>query len=304
MVFHLKQNLEEKLIANPVQNKMIIPQWRNMTDAARSKAYSPSSALPEGELEQQIRRYIDKSNAAYAAFPNTRTISYGDEASNTIDIVTPAPDKPVPLLVFLHGGYWQQLSKKESFFPATQTLPRGIAFATIDYTLAPVATIDEIVDECCAAVSLLVKDADKLNIDPNRIVLSGSSAGAHLAAMCCLKLPPALAPSGVVLMSGIYELAPLIGTYINDVVGMDLACADRNSPALANLDNFPKSVIAWGRQETDEFKLQSQYFASLLNACSRQVETVEMTLRNHFDIVEDIANNSILGQKMFALLGL
>lgn len=287
-----------------MQNEMIRPQWRNMTDAARSVAYSPSSAIPKGELEQQIRRYFDKSIAAYAAFPNTRTISYGDKPSNTIDIVFPALDKPVPLLVFLHGGYWQELSKKESFFPAVQTLPRGIAFAAIDYTLAPVATMDEIVYECCSALTLLMRDADNLNIDPSRIVLAGSSAGAHLAAMCCLKLPPALAPGGVVLMSGIYELAPLVGTYINDVVGMDLACANRNSPALTNLSGFPKSVIAWGQQETDEFKRQSQYFASLLTACGRQVETVEMKRRNHFDIVEDIANNSILGQRMTDLLGL
>ena len=192
-----------------------------MSDADRGEAYSPSSALSNGGLEQQIRRYVDDSNAAYAAFPDTRTISYGKKPSNTIDIVFPAPDKRFPLLVFLHGGYWQELSKKESFFPAAQALPRGSAFAAIDYTLAPVATIDEIVEECCAALTLLVKDAEKLNIDPARIVLSGSSAGAHLAAMCCLKLPPALAPCGVVLMSGIYELAPLVGTYINDVVGMD-----------------------------------------------------------------------------------
>ena len=280
-----------------------MPQWREMSDAARSKAYSPSSILPVGELEQQIQNYEDNSNAAYAAFPNTQTISYGDKVSNTIDIAIPEQDKPVPLLVFLHGGYWQQLSKKESFFPAIQTLPRGIAFATIDYTLAPLATIDEIVDECRSALTMLVKDAHKLNIDPNRFVLSGSSAGAHLAAMCCLKLPPAFTPSGIVLMSGIYELAPLVGTYINDAVGMNIVCADRNSPSLANLGNFPKSVITWGKQETDEFKRQSQYFANLLAAQHRQVETVEMKHRNHFDIVDDLANNSVLGQKTAALLG-
>ena len=93
---------------------MTIPLWQNMTDAERSKAYSPSSVLPEGELDQQIRRYADNSMAAYAALPDTRTVSYADGPTNTIDIVTPATDRPVPLLVFIHGGYWQQLSKKES----------------------------------------------------------------------------------------------------------------------------------------------------------------------------------------------
>lgn len=280
---------------------MTIPLWQNMTDAERSKAYSPSSVLPEGELDQQIRRYADNSMAAYAALPNICCLRYGDQSSNTIDIVTLTADQPVPLLVFIHGGYWQQLSKKESFFPATDTVSRGIAFAAIDYTLAPAATIDAMVDECCVALTRLVEEARHLNIDPQRIVVAGSSAGAHLAAMSCIKLPPALAPAGVVLLSGIYQLAPLIGTYINDAVGMTLADAERNSPALANLDNFPKSVIAWGRAETDEFKRQSRHFAGLLRAGGRAVETVEMAHRNHFDIVEDIANHSILGQKVAAL---
>ena len=110
---------------------MTIPQWQNMSDAERSKAYSPSSALPDGELDQQIRRYADNSMAAYAALPDTRTVSYADRPANTIDIVTPADEKRAPLLVFIHGGYWQQLSKKESFFPATDTLSRGIAYAAI-----------------------------------------------------------------------------------------------------------------------------------------------------------------------------
>ena len=277
------------------------PQWRAMDDERRAIAYSPSSAL-DGPIDPYIDAYVEKSKAAYAACPDVITIPYDDRAENTIDLVAPKSDTPVPLHVFIHGGYWQQLSKRDSFFPAPDTLARGMAYAAIDYTLAPHASIDDIADECCTALSRPIFDAELLNIDPARIVLSGSSAGAHLAAMCCLKLPAHLRPSAVVLLSGIYELEPLLGTYVNDAVGMDLASAQRNSPALLNLSKFPKTLIAWGGKETEEFKRQSRQFERLLTTAGRPVETLEMEARNHFDIVEDIANDSALGRKLAALV--
>jgi len=278
------------------------PKWRQMDAQTRADAYSPSKALPDGDLMPFIHSYIEKSAAAYAAFPDVKTLRYGPKPANTIDVVVPNGEGPHALHMFIHGGYWQQLSKRESFFPAFDTLGRGIGFAAVDYTLAPNATLNEIVAECIAAVGAIHQNAASLGIDPDQIVLTGSSAGAHLAAMCCLKLPSEHRPKAVVLMSGVFELEPLIGTYINDAVGMDLNTAIRNSPMLHNLADFPPSVIAWGRLETDEFKRQSQYFAGLLAGAGRQVETIEMEHRNHFDIVEDIANTSELGRKMAGLV--
>ncbi len=277
-----------------------LPQWREMDDADRARAYSPSSML-DGPLDPFIQAYVEKSAAAYAACTEVQTLRYGDRESNTIDLVVPSSDILVPLHIFIHGGYWQELSKKDSFFPAPEILSRGMAFAVVDYTLCPDATLDEIVTECCAAVSLLEREAAGLNIDSKRIVLSGSSAGAHLAAMCCLTLPLEDQPAGATLISGVFELEPLIGTYINDAVGMDVPTAARNSPALADLSTFPRTVIAWGEHETEEFKRQSRQFAVLLNAAGRPVETIEVANRNHFDIVEDIANDTDLGRRAAAL---
>ena len=276
-------------------------QWRGMDKATLERAYSPSSAL-NGPIDPYIAAYVDQSAAAYAACPNVKTIRYGERDSNTIDVVTPPSDTPTPLHIFIHGGYWQELSKRESFFPAPDTLARGMAFAAVDYTLCPQASLDEIVEECSRALDQLISDAERLNIDPARIVLSGSSAGAHLAAMVCLKRDAANQPAGVVLLSGVYELEPLLNTYINDAVGMDRDTALRNSPGLLDVGTFPPAVIAWGAQETDEFKRQSRRFAQRLHAAGRSVETLEMAGRNHFDIVHDIANDSALGRKLSALI--
>ncbi len=273
------------------------PRWREMDDAARADAYSPSKALPDGDLTPFLQAYIDRSAAAHQACGPVQAVRYGPLASNTIDLVVPDDEGPAPLLVYIHGGYWQELSKRESFLPAPDCLARGIGFAAVDYTLAPAATIDAIGAECLAAVSTLFDEARSLGIDPDRIVLSGSSAGAHLVAMTCLALPADKRPRGVVLLSGIYELEPLIGTYVNDALGMDVTTARRNSPALADLSGFPPALIAWGAVETDEFKRQSRTFATLLPAA----ETLEVLLRNHFDILFDLADDSALGGRTVAL---
>ena len=276
------------------------PLWRDMDAATRASAYSPSSVLPRGDLMPFIRRYIDLSVQVYQSY-NVQTVTYGPKPANTIDLILPATH-PAPLHVFIHGGYWQELSKRESMFPAPDTLARGIGFAAVDYTLAPHASLDEIVAECTAAITHLFENAEALGIDRTRIVISGSSAGAHLAAMTCQTLPTHMRPKGAVLISGVYELEPLIGTYINDPLHLDVAAAHRNSPALHSVAHFPRTVITWGEQETDEFKRQSRQFAQLLQDADTQVTAFEVPNRNHFDIVEDLAGDTPLGNALADLL--
>ena len=276
------------------------PPWRDMDLATLERAYSPSSAL-DGPLDPFIQAYVDKSRQAYDLCPGMVTLAYGDKATQTIDIVAPEAPGAVPLLIFIHGGYWQELSKREAFFPAPDALARGMAFATVDYSLCPDVTLDDIV-ECCAAVTRLITEAGALGVDPGRVVLSGSSAGAHLAAMVCARLPAALRPAGVVLLSGVFDLEPLIDTYINAAVGLDLSAARRNSPVRLDLRGFPPALVAWGQQETDEFKRQSRHFAGLLQAEGRRACVLDVAGRNHFDIVEDIANDTELGRAMAALV--
>ena len=278
-----------------------LPQWRAMDDETRAVAYSPSSML-DGPLDPYLVAYAENSRRAYERCPHMQVLRYGPGEANTIDVVVPDADAPVPMLVFIHGGYWQALSKTDAFFPAPDALSRGIAYAAVDYTLAPDAPLEQIIGECRRAIEYLIEKAGDLNIDPARIILSGSSAGAHLAAMCCLSLPVPKRPAGAVLISGIFELEPLVGTYVNDPLGLDAEAAHRNSPALADLAGFPPALIAWGGIETDEFKRQSRYFAGLLRAAGGEAECLEMETRNHFDIVEDLANDSALGRKTALLV--
>jgi arylformamidase len=269
--------------------------WRALSDAERERALSPSSCIG-GDYQPFIAAYAERSFQARLATPGRLGLRYGDGPSHRLDLfVPPVGDHgPIarrpPLLVFLHGGYWQELSRHESSFSAPQAVSQGIALAVVDYTLAPEATVAEIVAECRQALLWLVEHSEDLGFDASRIVVSGSSAGAHLAAMLALPTPGVPAVQGAVLVSGIYELEPLVGTSINRALGLTAAAARSLSPALLALEGFPPAVVAWGAIETDEFKRQSLDFAARLARAAVPVHSVEVPGRNHFDVILDLVD--------------
>ena len=187
-----------------------------------------------------------------------------------------------PVLVFFHGGYWQELSKEDSAFAAPQCLAHGIAYAAVGYTLAPAATLSDIVAECRAAIGWLGRFGDTMGIDAGRLIVAGSSAGAHLAAMTALSTSSGAPVKGAVLVSGIYDLEPLIGTSIDAALGLDLETAARNSPLRQPLKGFPPSLVCWGENETDQFKRQSRAFAHALRDAATDCVEFESAGRNHF----------------------
>lgn len=310
-----------------------VTPWRDLDAATREREYSPSSCIG-GNYQPFIQAYIERSRDARSRTPGRLDLAYGPGPSQRLDLFVPAP-RPggaalAPVLVFIHGGYWQELSKSESAFAAGQCAAQGIALAALDYTLAPRASVAEMVVECRAAVAWLEDHALMLGLDAGRIVVAGSSAGAHLAAMTALAglsgvsgvgglggvggvggtsganvAPAALAPRirGVVLVSGIYELEPLVGTSINAALRMTPESARELSPALRDLRGFPQTVMCWGEVETREFKRQSRDFAALLERACTPCEAFEVPQRNHFDVILDLADpGTALGRALMNLI--
>jgi arylformamidase len=262
--------------------------------------YSPSSCV--ADLDALLAAYRTESERARAAVP-PQTHAYGALPSERVDVFSAGPGSPAH--VFVHGGYWQELSKDDSSFPGPAFVERGITYIAVDYGLAPEFTLDQIVAQVRAALAWVHTHADGLGVDPRGLVVSGSSAGAQLAAMATLthwsrdEMPADLI-GGLVLMSGVYDLRPLVDTYINDAVRMDRAVAERNSPLLhvargsarPGVPPVPPipAVIAWGEHETGAFKQQSARFADAWQRAGHPVTRLEAAARNHFDIVHDLAD--------------
>jgi arylformamidase len=280
--------------------------WRDFDAVTREREYSPSSCIG-GDYRPFIETYAQRSAAARALLSPRRDLAYGDGAAQRLDLFLPdVPAVPAvpgasaargadppPLLVFIHGGYWQELSKNESSFAAAGALRQGCAFAAVDYTLAPKATLAEMVTECRLALNWLRAHAPELGFDGGRIVVAGSSAGAHLAAMCALRVDGTEpVPKAAILVSGIYEVEPLVGTSINEALGLDEAAARAVSPACMSLQGAAPALVCWGDNETGEFKRQGRDYAAALQRAGVPCDMFEVAGRNHFDVILDLADES------------
>lgn len=285
--------------------------WRQLAPRELEREYSPSSCIG-GNYLPLVTAYETRSAEARALCgkrgASWRRIQYGAAPTQYLELCLPPAGTPATrakpaLLVFIHGGYWQELSAGDSLFPAVGCIEQGAGFAAINYTLAPDASVADIVTECRLAMSWLLDNSDGLGFDAARVVVAGSSAGAHLAAMVALPSRSERRLRAAVLVSGIYALEPLVATPINAALGLTATTARQTSPALLPLAGFPDSLICWGANETAEFKRQSRSFASDLTGMGTQCEAIEIENRNHFDVIMDLADpGTELGRKTLALL--
>ncbi len=268
--------------------------------ALRESEYSPSSAIG-GNYMPFIEAYAQRSKEAYRQLVCIRDLRYSAAERALIDYF-PAPKlaqtqvqgKRPGLLVFIHGGYWQELSKNESAFLAPAWHEARFAHAVVGYTLAPQAKIGDIVAQCRAALNFLIEHAASLGHDPQRIVVAGSSAGAYLTAACAADA--SLPLKGMVPISGVFDLRPLVGTSINEALGMSMQEATELSQITSGSARLP-AVIAWGQIETASFKHQSQSLAAHLRRAGLRCTELEIAGRNHFDVVHELGDPQ---SKLFA----
>jgi arylformamidase len=278
--------------------------WRELPREELEREYSPRLLVPD--LQPYLERYAKLSAAARATLAVERDIAYGPTKDEVLDFF-PAASPGAPVHVFIHGGYWRLLGKDESSFAAPCFVGSGASFVALNYALAPSVGLDEIVRQCRAAIAWLYRSARRLGGDPERIFVSGSSAGGHLVAMLLADgwqggfgVPDDVVKGGCAV-SGIFDLEPLLRCGINETLGMDAAAARRNSPLFLPPRRGAAVVVAWGEVETREWKRQNLEYASRWGSC----EAAEIPGRNHYDVILDLNDpRSRLGRLALAQMGL
>jgi acetyl esterase/lipase len=179
-------------------------------------------------------------------------------------------------------------------------MAHGINVAFIGYTLAPDATLDQIVGEVRTAIDHLVGELPTLGGDPEQIVVSGWSAGGHLSSMV-LGHPHIKA---ALLISGIYDLEPIRHSYLNAKLGLDEAVSRRNSPVLQQGGVNKPLVIVAGSGELPLLRKQSADFAAHRAMHGLPVVYEEIPGANHFTMMNELASSdgrlTTLARQLFA----
>src|SRR5207253_8656796 len=190
-----------------------------------------------------------------ARYPDHLDLRYGPRERNRIDFFKAR--EGAPTLLFIHGGYWQHRAKEIFALFAGGAMAHGINVALIGYTLAPDATLDEIVAEIHAGIDCLAGQLPALGAAAGGIVVSGWSAGGHLTSMA---LSHPLVRAGMSI-SGIYDLEPIRHSYLNEKLRANEVTSRRNSPMMQEGGPSKPLSLVVGSAELPLLRKQTADFA-------------------------------------------
>ncbi len=261
--------------------------YRYWDQAELNRQMSARGTVPD--IAPMMGDYARHSAAMRAALPCALNVPYGPTPAERLDYF-PATGPGEPIFVFIHGGYWRLLDAADSTFMAQTFVEAGAAVVALNYALAPGASLDEITRQCRAGLAWVYQNAARLNGDPARIHVSGSSAGGHLGGMMLAGgwaadygLPEGFVQSAS-LLSGLFDLEPVRLSNCNEWLNLDAAAAARQSPQLHPPARPLPLLIAYAPNETEGFKQQSECYAAACRAIGCDVEIVIEPGTNHFDL--------------------
>lgn len=270
--------------------------YRGMDQATLDAAYNNSEAVKDSA--ERVAAWERRGVAVRAADNARLDLAYGPLPRNKTDYFSAGPK--APLFVFIHGGYWQRNSKETFSYIAEGLVPLGISVAIPGYTLAPDASLTQIVAETMRAIDHLLASAEELDFDPARVFVGGWSAGGHLAAVAAEHAGVA----GVMPVSGVFDLEPIRKTYIND----KLCLAEEEVLPLGPIHNIPDRDIPYlmyvGGDELSELKRQSVDYCAALKDAGLRAQLIVPPGYNHFSLIELLGDpDSLLTEGLVGLVG-
>lgn len=196
---------------------------------------------------------------AWAMAPSQRDVAYGDDEEQRFDVFAPARAQGAPVLMMVHGGGWERGDKEMGRVVESKVarwVPKGFVFITVNYRLQPKSAPLEQARDVARALAAAQKRAFQWGADPQRFILIGHSAGAHLVAL--LNARPELAEE--------QGARPWLGSVLLDSGALDV-------PAIMNTRHFRLYDRAFGHdpaywQSVSPYHQIRRASAPLLAVCS------------------------------------
>jgi arylformamidase len=257
--------------------------------------YNNRAAVPGHQ--QAFARWAERSEAARRSLRCYLDVPYGAHAMEKLDVF-PAQGRSKALFMFIHGGYWRSLDKKDHSFVATELVKRGVTVAVPNYALCPAVTIEDIVRQILQACAWLYRNGGHFGAPYGNLYVSGHSAGGHLTAMALAALWPVFARdlppkvvSGGLALSGVYDLRDIPNVpSINDHVRLKPADAWKVSPMGYPPATDAPLYLAVGGKELPPFLAQNKAFGAKWQKVL--VQDIPCPADDHFSILEKLVDPS------------
>lgn len=237
----------------------------------------------DGQLREShpalFARFATASAAALATCGPERDIPYGPHPRQRYDLFR-AAGKRRGTVAYFHGGYWQSRDKADFAFIAPPLMAGGFDAALVNYPLCPEVSVAEIVAAAMALPPLL----------DGPLILVGHSAGGQIAVELAMAHPNV---AGVLAISGVFDLEPLMETTLNARLGLDAAAARAASPVHRARKAAP-AIFAVGGDETQAFKDQTQAMCAAWAGVGNRSEALIVPGADHFSILESLCGEGML----------
>ncbi|WP_152205225.1 alpha/beta hydrolase [Marinobacter changyiensis] len=279
---------------------------RFSTQEEIDQQYDPARSVDAGSA---LARYQDASRAARAQLNSLQSLAFGPTLPEYLDLFS-AKSPNAPLHVFFHGGYWRALSSKEFAFVAHGLVPAGVTVAVVNYALCPQVSISEIVRQCRAALAWLYGNAADYDYDPERITISGHSAGGQIVGMLLATdwageygLSNNII-KGAVAISGLFDLTPFPYSWLQPKLQLGGREVTTLSPLFQSSVVDCPVVVAVGELESEEFHRQSRDYVTWLEQAKPRGSVCHLAVpgTDHFSVIGGLGTGSgpvfesILGQ--------
>jgi arylformamidase len=263
--------------------------------AVLARQYNNRDLVPDHA--QYFARWSEASQRARSTMTSHLDLRYGDKPGETIDLF-PARKGDGSCMMFIHGGYWRSLDKKDFSFMAPAWVDAGVSLAVVNYDLCPKVSMEEIVQQMLRASRWLWLHAEEYGMDQDRLYASGHSAGGHLTAMLMCAVWPAFDArlpkdlwKGGLAVSGLYDLRPLLQVdFLQQDLRLDEASAHKLSPAFMSPATRAPVMTSVGGNESGEFLRQNRLIGERWRAAF--AGDVPMPGKNHFSVADGLAERA------------